>query len=164
MIKNRYVKKTSMFALMVALALILSYVEVLIPIPFVIPGIKIGLANLVTIIALFKMGTVDAIIISVIRILLAAMLFGNLFGLAFSLAGGVFSLLVMILLKKTDKFSIGGVSIAGGVSHNIAQICMAALILETKEIVFYLPILLITGSVTGLLIGILGGNILKIRF
>ncbi len=146
---------------MIALAMIFSYIETFIPIPFFLPGMKLGLANIITMIALYKMGTKDAAIISIVRILLSALLFGNVFSLAYSLAGGLFSLAVMILLKKTDRFSITGVSIAGGVGHNIAQIGVAAILLDTAELIYYLPVLLITGAVTGCLIGLLGGLIIK---
>ncbi|MDR1042339.1 MAG: Gx transporter family protein [Clostridiales Family XIII bacterium] len=159
--RNTRTKKISFFALSIALAMIFSYVETLIPFPFFAPGMKLGLANIVTMIVLYKMKAFDAAVISLARILLSALLFGNVFSLAYSLSGGIFSLAVMILLKKTDRFSITGISIAGGVCHNIAQVAVAALLLETGELAYYLPILFVTGTVTGCLIGILGGLILK---
>jgi heptaprenyl diphosphate synthase len=146
---------------MVALAMIFSYVEALIPLPFFMPGMKLGLANIVTIIVLYKMRALDAAVISMARILLSALLFGNVFSLAYSLTGGTLSLVVMILLKKSGRFGITGVSAAGGVCHNIAQTAVAALLLETGELAYYLPVLLVTGTVTGCLIGILGGVVLK---
>ena len=156
--KTKYI---AMYALMIALAMIFSYVEVLIPIPFMVPGMKLGLANIVTMVALYSMRSKDAFIISIIRVLLSSLLFGNFFSLAYSMAGGLFSLLIMVLLKKTEKFSIIGVSVAGGVCHNIAQIGVAAVLLETSEFIYYLPVLLITGAITGCLIGIIGGLALK---
>lgn len=159
--RSNRTKKLAIYALMVALAMIFSYIEVLIPIPYLVPGMKIGLANIVTMIALYKMGALDAAVVSVMRILLSALLFGNVFSLAYSLAGGLISLAIMILLKKTDRFSMVGVSLAGGVCHNIAQIGVAAILLETGELIYYLPVLLITGTITGILIGVLGGLILK---
>jgi heptaprenyl diphosphate synthase len=158
---NTRTKKISFFALLIALAMIFSYVETLIPFPFFVPGMKLGLANIVTMIVIYKMKILDAVAISITRIFLSALLFGNVFSLAYSLSGGIFSLAVMILLKKTGKFSITGVSIAGGVCHNIAQIAVAALLLETGELAYYFPVLLVTGTVTGSLIGVLGGAILK---
>jgi heptaprenyl diphosphate synthase len=159
--KNFGAKKISFFALSIALAMIFSYLETLIPLPFFVPGMKLGLANIVTMVVLYKMGASPAAAIALARILLSALLFGNVFSLAYSLSGGIFSLAVMILLKKTGKFSITGVSIAGGVCHNIAQIAAAALLLETAELIYYLPVLLVTGTVTGCFIGILGGLVLK---
>jgi heptaprenyl diphosphate synthase len=154
-------RKISFFALSIALAMIFSYVEALIPFPFFAPGMKLGLANIVTMVVLYKMKAFDAAVISMARILLSSLLFGNVFSLAYSLSGGVFSLAAMILLKKTNRFSITGVSIAGGVCHNIAQVAVAALLLETGELVYYLPVLLVAGTVTGCLTGVLGGLILK---
>ncbi|MDR1495858.1 MAG: Gx transporter family protein [Clostridiales Family XIII bacterium] len=159
--KNLGIRRISFYALLIALAMIFSYVETLIPLPFFVPGMKLGLANIVTMVALYKMGTVDAAVISGARILLSALLFGNAFSLAYSLAGGAVSLFVMILLKKTRKFGITGVSVAGGVCHNIAQIGVAALLLETGELIYYLPVLIVTGAITGCLIGIIGGILLK---
>jgi heptaprenyl diphosphate synthase len=154
-------RRVSFYALMIALAMIFSYLETLIPVPFFVPGMKLGLANIVTMIVLYKMKVFDAAVISAARVLLSALLFGNVFSLAYSLAGAALSLLVMALLKKTGKFGIAGVSVAGGVCHNIAQIGVAALLLETGELIYYLPLLLITGTVTGGLIGALGGLTLK---
>lgn len=159
--KQERTRKISLYALMVALAIIFGYVEMLIPLPFMVPGMKLGLANIVTIIALYKMGTRDALIISLIRILLSAVLFGNVFSLAYSLAGGLFSLAIMVLLKKSGKLSIIGVSATGGVCHNMAQIGVAAVLLETGQLIYYLPVLLITGTITGALIGIIGGFVLN---
>lgn len=158
---NVKTRKIAAYALMIALAMIFSYVEALIPIPFVVPGMKLGLANIITMVALYKMGTLDAAVVSLTRILLSALLFGNVFSLAYSLSGGIISLVVMVLLKKTDKFSIIGVSLAGGVCHNIGQIGVAAVLLETAELIYYLPVLMITGTLTGILIGILGGLIIE---
>lgn len=149
--------RLTLYALFVSLALIFSYIETLIPMPFFAPGMKLGLANIVIIVILYKMSVKDAYIISIIRILAVALLFGNAFSLAYSFAGGIVSLTVMTLLKQHSKLSITGVSIAGGITHNIAQIGVAAILLDTAELIYYLPVLLITGSVTGLLIGILGG-------
>jgi heptaprenyl diphosphate synthase len=154
-------RRLSFYALSIALAMIFSYVETLIPLPLFVPGVKLGLANIVTMIVLYKMKALDAAVISMTRILLSALLFGNAFSLAYSFAGGALSLAVMILLKRTGKFGVIGVSAVGGVCHNVAQTGVAAILLETAELVYYLPVLLIAGSVTGCLIGTTGGLILK---
>jgi heptaprenyl diphosphate synthase len=145
----------------VALALIASYVESLIPIYFGAPGIKLGLANLVTVVVLYQSGLKEGAIVSFLRILLAGFLFGNVFSILYSLAGGVFSLLVMYGLKKSEKFSILGVSVAGGISHNIGQMAVAVFLMENGKIAFYFPILMIAGVITGLLIGIASREVQK---
>ena len=153
--------KAAYFGVFTALALIFSYVETLIPIHIGIPGVKLGLANLIVVIALYRMGVREAYVLSVVRVILAGFLFGNLFAILYSLAGGLFSLTVMAFLKKTEKFSVLGVSMAGGVFHNIGQLMMAAIVLESLSITYYLPVLLISGIVTGLLIGIVANEMLK---
>ena len=153
--------RVAVFGVFTALALIFSYVELLIPINFGIPGAKLGLANLVIIIVLYKTDWKEALLLSVVRIVLAGFLFGNLFGILYSLAGGILSLAVMALLKKSGAFSIIGVSMAGGVSHNVGQLIMAMLVVETYAVGYYLPVLLIAGLITGTLIGIAGREMLK---
>ncbi len=144
-----------------ALALILSYVEMLIPINFGIPGAKLGLANLVIVIVLYKTDWKEALLLTVVRIVLSGFIFGNLFSILYSLAGGILSLAVMALLKKREVFSTAGVSIAGGVSHNIGQLIVAMLVVETYQVGYYLPVLLAAGVATGLLIGIVSQGVLK---
>lgn len=153
--------RVAVFGVFTALALIFSYVELLIPINFGIPGAKLGLANLVIIIVLYKSDWKEALLLSVVRIVLAGFLFGNLFGILYSLAGGILSLAVMALLKRSGAFSIIGVSMAGGVSHNVGQLIMAMLVVETYAVGYYLPVLLIAGLITGTLIGIAGREMLK---
>lgn len=153
--------RVAVFGVFTALALIFSYVELLIPINFGIPGAKLGLANLVIIIVLYKTDWKEALLLSVVRIVLAGFLFGNLFGILYSLAGGILSLAVMALLKRSGAFSIIGVSMAGGVSHNVGQLIMAMLVVETYAVGYYLPVLLIAGLITGTLIGIAGREMLK---
>ena len=153
--------RVAVFGVFTALALIFSYVELLIPINFGIPGAKLGLANLVIIIVLYKTDWKEALLLSVVRIVLAGFLFGNLFGILYSLAGGILSLAVMALLKRSGAFSIIGVSMAGGVSHNVVQLIMAMLVVETYAVGYYLPVLLIAGLITGTLIGIAGREMLK---
>ena len=144
-----------------ALALIFSYVESLIPIHFGIPGVKLGLANLIIVIALYKMSIREAYILSIVRIVLAGFMFGNLFAILYSLSGGMLSLIVMCILKRTDRFSIFGVSIAGGVFHNIGQLLMAMIVLESVSIGYYFPVLLISGLVTGFVIGFISNEMMK---
>ena len=158
--KNRK-NRAAVFGVFTALALIFSYVELLIPINFGIPGAKLGLANLVIVIVLYKTDWKEALLLSVVRIILAGFLFGNLSGILYSLAGGILSLAVMTLLKKTGAFSVIGVSMAGGVSHNVGQLIIAMLVVETYAVGYYLPVLLITGLITGTLIGIAGREMLK---
>ena len=154
-------KKVAYFGVFTSLALIFSYVESLIPIHMGIPGVKLGLANLIIVIALYKMSIKEAYILSVVRIIIAGFLFGNLFAILYSLAGGMLSLTTMCILKKTDKFSVYGVSMAGGVFHNIGQILMAVIVLESISIGYYFPVLLISGLVTGFVIGVISNEMLK---
>ena len=143
------------------MALIFSYIETLIPIQFGTPGIKLGLANLVVVIVLFKTGWKEALLLSVTRIVLAGFIFGSLFSIVYSLAGGVLSLGIMTLLARTGRFSVAGVSMAGGVSHNIGQLIVAMLAVETYQVGYYLPVLLIAGLITGAVIGAVAGEVLK---
>ena len=154
-------KKVAMLGLTIALAMIMSYIEALVPLSFAVPGIKMGLANIVIIFVLYKIGTKEAILVSLIRVILVSLLFSNVMAMAYSIAGAVLSLSVMWLLKKTDKFSSVGVSIAGGIMHNVGQIIMAVTLLGTEQIALYLPVLIITGTVTGVVIGIVSGLVIN---
>ena len=153
--------RAAYFGVLTALALIFSYVETLIPIQFGAPGIKLGLANLVIVIVLYKTDWKEALLLSVVRIVLAGFIFGNLFSIIYSLAGGILSLAVMAFLVRTGRFSAAGVSMAGGVSHNIGQLIVAMVIVETYQVGYYLPVLLISGLLTGAVIGIAAGEVLK---
>ena len=153
--------KVAYFGVFTALALIFSYVETLIPIHLGIPGVKLGLANLIIVITLYKMGTKESYILSVVRIVLAGFIFANMFSILYSMAGGLLSLTVMVFLKQTDKFSVMGISMAGGVFHNIGQLIMAAIVLESLSITYYLPVLLVSGVLTGFLIGFIANEMLK---
>lgn len=153
--------KVAYFGVFTALALIFSYVETLLPIQFGIPGVKLGLANLIIVIALYRMKLSEAYLLSIVRVLLAGFIFGNYFSIIYSLAGGILSLTVMALLRKKGGFSVIGVSIAGGVFHNIGQLIVASVIVETFSVMYYVPVLLIAGLVTGLLIGIASDGMLK---
>lgn len=154
-------QRVTTYALLTTLALILSYVESQVPAFFAFPGMKLGLTNLVVMIALYRLGSRDAVMVNLIRICLGALLFGNGFSLAYSLAGGLLSGMTMILLKKTEKFSIVGVSVAGGVSHNIGQILVAMVLLGTWQVAGYLVVLWASGIGAGLVIGLLGGEVLR---
>lgn len=154
-------RKVAIFGVFTALALIFSYVELLIPINFGIPGAKLGLANLMTVLVLYKMGIKEALALSVTRIILSGFMFGNLFGILYSLSGGLLSFLVMVLLKKSDRFSVAGVSIGGGTAHNIGQLLVSMVVVQTYQVGYYLPVLLVAGEVTGLLIGLVAKEVLK---
>ncbi len=147
-------QKIALNGALAALAMILSYVEMQIPAFFAVPGVKLGLTNIVVLVALYVLGEKNAFFINVVRIVVVSMLFGNIMGFAFSIAGGMLSTLVMILLKKTSRFSVTGVSVAGGISHNVGQIIVAMILLNTKAIIWYLPILWISGIVSGAVIGL----------
>lgn len=141
--------------------MILSFVESQIPALVAIPGIKVGLPNLVIVFLLYRSGWKETVAVSLIRILLISILFGNLQTMTFSVAGAILSLMVMILLKKSNWFSCITVSIVGGIFHNVGQIIAACLWTQTAEIAFYLPVLLISGTVAGALIGLIGGMLVK---
>lgn len=153
--------KTALFGLMTALAFVFSYLESLVPLNIGIPGIKLGLANLVVITALYIFPKQYAFVIALIRIILSGLTFGGLSAMVFSLAGGVLSFAVMVLLKKVNKFSVIGVSAAGGIFHNIGQIAAAAFVMKTAQIIYYLPVLVISGLITGILIGIIADILIK---
>lgn len=154
-------KKTAYLGLFAAIAIIFGYVESLIPFFAGIPGMKLGLANLAILFILEKYSWKEAALVSTVRILVIGFLFGNMFSILYSLAGAALSLTVMTLMKKFSGFSILGISVAGGVSHNIGQLIVASLIVENTSLLYYAPALLISGVVTGLLIGLLTGEITK---
>lgn len=153
--------RVAYFGVFTALALIFSYVETLIPVNLGIPGVKLGLANLIIVVALYKMRLSEAYLLSVVRVLLAGFIFGNYFSIIYSLAGGLLSLTVMAFLKKWGGFSLQGISIAGGVFHNIGQLIVAAVVVETFSVTYYFPVLLVAGLLTGLVIGIVAEMMLK---
>lgn len=154
-------KKTAYMGMLVALAFIFSYIESLIPISVGIPGIKLGLANMVVIVTLYLMGAGPAFMLSLVRIVLTGFTFGNLAMMMYSLAGGMLSLLVMVVARKTKLFSITGVSVLGAVFHNIGQIIVAALVVENSSLFYYLPVLLVSGVVFGIIIGVVGSVLIK---
>ncbi len=148
------VRKISVIALFSAFAILASYIETFIP-SLGIPGVKLGLANIAVVLALFLLDAESAIIIDVVRIVIVGLLFGSLFSISFALAGAFVSLTVMIILKKVFKFSIITVSIFGGFFHNVGQLIVAFILVDNYSVFTYLPVLLIAGIITGLIIGIL---------
>ena len=154
-------KKITVMALTVALAMILSFVESQIPAFVAIPGVKMGLANIAVVFALYKMGWKEAVLVSLIRVFLVSLLFGTGASLFYSAAGAVLSLLGMIALKATGLFSSVAVSVAGGVLHNVGQIAMACLLLETDVLRYYLPFLALSGILAGIVIGVLAAILVK---
>ena len=148
-------RKLTVMALSVALAMILSFVESQIPSFVPIPGVKVGLANIIVVFALYKLGWKEAFVISLLRVMLISILFGHLASFFYSMAGAVLSFIGMVLLKKTGRFSHIAVSVTGGVLHNVGQIAMACILLGTNAIAYYLPFLILSGTIAGVLIGLL---------
>ena len=159
--KERKSGFVAMHGLLIALALIFSYVEAQVPVFFAVPGMKLGLTNLVVLCALYLYGEKSALLINVLRIFLVAVLFGNAAAFLYSLSGGILSFLVMVLLKRVLKVDITQVSIAGGIAHNAGQILAAMVLLKTSALAYYIPVLWISGTVSGFLIGFLAGLVLK---
>lgn len=154
-------RKLALCALLTALALVLSYLESLVPLSFTVPGVKMGLPNLAILFALYRLGFREAALISLLRVALVSLLFGNVFSLAYSAAGAVLALAVMGLLRRSGRFGTAGVSVAGAVAHNLGQILMAMLLLETAAIAAYLPVLLLTGTVAGVAIGLVSAVLIR---
>jgi heptaprenyl diphosphate synthase len=154
-------RRVAISALFASLALIFSYIEAILPAAPGIPGIKLGIANLVVIIAMYRLDSRYALTINLIRIFLAGFMFSGLYGAIYSLCGCILSFAVMCLLKKSDAFSVVGVSMGGGVAHNIGQLSIAAILVSSPQIFYYLPVLIISGTVSGILIGWLGWILLE---
>ena len=144
-----------------ALSLVAAYIENLIPIQVGVPGVKLGLANIVTMVILYTLGFVAAALLSAARILLSGMLFGSGFAMVYSAAGAALSIVVMAVLRKTGHFSSVGVSVAGGVFHNVGQILVAMAVLETGALLYNLPILVVSGLAAGIVTGIISGILIK---
>lgn len=153
-------KRLVLLAMLTAVAMILSYVESLLP-SVGIPGVKMGLANIAVIFALFRFGWKEAAALSLVRVVLVSLLFGSVGAMLYSLAGAVLSLAVMALLRRIDRFSTVGVSVAGGVAHNAGQILMAMLILQTKQLLGYLPVLAVSGIAGGVLTGLAAALLIR---
>ncbi len=154
-------KQIALRGALIALALVLSYLESFIPVFVFVPGMKIGLANIVTVIALFTLGIKDTVIISLGRIFLSGVLFGNITTIIYSIAGAAVSLLFMILVKRLKIFSVTGISIIGGITHNLGQIMVAAILLSNARIFYYMLILVIAGTFAGIVTGILAKTVME---
>lgn len=154
-------KKIAYLGLLTALAMILSFVESQIPALMAVPGMKVGLPNIAIVFILYRIGGKQAVAVSFVRVFLVSLLFGNLQVLTFSMAGAFLSMLTMLLLKKTGWFSVITVSILGGIAHNVGQILAACLWTQTAQVALYLPVLLVSGFVTGGLIGLVAGILVK---
>ena len=148
-------------AVLAALGLIFSYIEVLIPFNTGVPGVKLGIANLVVIVALYALGNRYAFAINMIRVIVAGLLFTGMFGMLYSLAGALLSFAGMAALKKTGLFSVTGVSLCGGVLHNLGQIIVAAVVISNVKVFAYFPVLIISGVISGAIIGIIAWLILR---
>ena len=153
-------KRLVLLAMLTAVAMVLSYVESLLP-SVGIPGVKMGLANIAVIFALFRFGWKEATALSLVRVVLVSLLFGSVGAMLYSLAGAVLSLAVMALLRRIDRFSTVGISVAGGVAHNAGQILMAMLILQTKQLLGYLPVLAVSGIAGGVLTGLAAALLIR---
>ena len=155
-------RKIAFVGLTASVALLLSYVEFLLPPIFVaVPGIKIGLPNVIILYVLYCLDIKYAALVSFSRLCISSLLFGNVMTFAYSAAGAILSLLVMGILKKTDKLSAVGVSVAGGVTHNLGQILVAMLLLDTPQIAYYMIVLAVTGTISGVFIGLCGALLIK---
>ncbi len=146
-------KKVAYIGILSALAIIMGYLEAIIPFNIGLPGIKLGICNIVILVALYRLGLSEAFIVSIIRVVVIALLFGNAMSILYSAAGAVLSLLIMWFLKKSNRFGIIGVSGAGGTVHGMAQVAIAYLMTNAFPIMWYMPILMIAGLVTGIVIG-----------
>lgn len=158
---DRKTRATAMTGVLIALAFVLAYVEFLIPISLGVPGVKLGLANLAGIIALYLLGTRRAAEISLIRVILTGITFGNMSMMIYSMAGAACSLAAMSLCKSREIFGLTGVSIVGGIVHNAAQLAVAMLVLETGSLFYYFPVLLLAGSAAGTVIGLTAGAVIR---
>ncbi|MCD7746185.1 MAG: Gx transporter family protein [Lachnospiraceae bacterium] len=153
--------KVAYLGMFTALAMILSYVESLLPAFYGIPGVKLGLANSMSLVILYLIGVPGAFAVSTVRVVLSGFLFGNLFSIAYSMAGAVLSMTMMAIMKRSRHFSIAGISMIGGIFHNVGQLIVAILLVENLNLLYYFPVLLLSGLVTGLVIGLLSAEILK---
>ena len=154
-------RKIAYYGIFAALAILMGYVEMLVPIPMAVPGIKLGLSNVIVLLALYVMGAKGAFGISIVRVFVSALLFRGMLGLWYSTAGAILSFAVMAVAKKTDKFSIVGVSVLGGVFHNIGQIGAAWVILGRAVVIYLAPVLIVSGVITGFGIGIVSSYCFK---
>ena len=159
--RNKKTLQLTTLAFVVAFAMILSFVESRIPAFVAIPGVKVGLANIAVIFTLYKLGVKEAITVSIVRVLLISMLFGSAVSLIYSISGAVLSLLTMIVLKKLTPLNEVTISVTGGVMHNVGQIAAASFMLSTNVVVYYLPFLLVSGTIAGVVVGIASAILIK---
>ena len=158
--KNK-TKKLASLALTISFAMVLSYLESRVPAFVAIPGIKVGLANIAVIFALYKFGIKEALTISLVRVFLISLLFGSPVSLIYSLSGATLSLCCMILLKTLTPLTEVGVSVVGGIMHNVGQIIAASILLSTNVIVYYLPFLILSGTIAGIAVGVVSALLVK---
>jgi heptaprenyl diphosphate synthase len=156
------VKKLSLLGLLLAFALILSYIESLVPFFMGVPGMKLGLPNMAIVLLIYLFGEKEGLLVNALRIAVSGLLFGSMFGILFSLSGTIVSFIAMVILKKARFFDICGVSVIGGIAHNIAQMLVAAYIVKTSGIIYYLPALLIMGTITGYLNGFIASHMMPL--
>ena len=154
-------KRITYTGMFVAIAMVFSYLESMIPVNIAVPGIKLGLANMVTIVVMYRLRISDAWIVSLVRVVLSSLLFGNMTVMVYSMVGAVLALLVMTLCRKKDLFGLLGTSILGGVNHNAGQIAMAALLMKSGNIMLYMPVLCISGTIAGVCIGLAGAVLVR---
>ena len=154
-------KKMTQLALAISLAMILSFIESRIPAFVAVPGVKVGLANIAVIFMLYKFGVKEAITVSVIRVILVALLFGSVVSLFYSISGALLSFAVMLTLKKLTPLKEVTVSVAGGVMHNVGQIIAASIMLETNVVAYYLPFLILSGTIAGIVVGLAAALLIK---
>lgn len=159
--RNERTKKIALCGVLTALAIVFGYIEHLIPLPIGIYGIKLGLSNVCTLITLYLINAKSAFSVTTLRIVACGMLFGSPISFAYSLAGGLFSFLIILTFKKLNKFSIIGISVCGSIAHNIAQICVAVFLFDELKIAFYLPVLILCGTLTGAMIGAISLGVIK---
>ena len=159
--KKHDTKRLTTLALLVAVAMILSYIEAQIPLSVSVPGVKLGLSNIATLFALYTLGASEAALVSLVRVVLSSMLFANPIMMIYSLAGAALALMFMILMKKIGVFSMLGVSVVGGVMHNVGQIVAAVILMKDSGIAYYLIPLVISGTVAGVAIGAASALLVK---
>lgn len=157
--KKTAASAVALYGILIALAMVFSFIESLFPAPAAAPGVKLGLANLVTVVGLYLIGIPGTVCVTLARVVLVGLSFGNPYSMVYGLSGSLLSLMVMASARRLRLFSVLGVSVLGGIAHNIGQTAFAAVIVKTPELFYYLPALLMAGCIAGALIGILGGII-----
>lgn len=159
---SKRIRKIAFVGIAASLALLLSYVEILLPPVFAaVPGVKLGLPNIIILYVLYSLGLKYAVLVSATRLCLSSMLFGNAVTFAYSAAGAILSLVLMAVLKRFDKFSTVGVSVAGGVAHNLGQVLVAMVLLDTPQLAYYMIVLTVTGTLSGIFVGLCGAFMVK---